>query len=207
MLAAQLLVLMPVPVSASVAVSLAGGAAYNAPAPLHIRQDGAAVLDRGAARYDTRPFESPPYYAARAGHWKEDRGWELELIHHKLYLRDAPPDVEFAVSHGLNLLLVNRAFRRGPWLWRLGAGPVIAHPETKVRGRALEGGGLGGGYFLSGAAAQLGVERRVRVWKLFLFVEAKASFAWARVPVAGGRASLLNPALHGLFGLGWEPGG
>lgn len=191
------------PASAGVAVQLSGGAAHNAPSPLVIRQDGATVLDR-AARLDTRSFDPPLYYAARAGRWDGPRAWELELVHHKVYLEDAPPEVEFAVSHGLNFLLLNRARREGGWLWRGGLGPVIAHPETKIRGRTLEGGGMGGGYYLSGAAAQLSLERRLTIWKLFLSLEAKATLAWARVPVAGGHASLLNPAFHALVGVGCE---
>lgn len=197
--AAPLALLLACPAAGGVAVQLSGGAAHNAPSPLLIRQDGETVLDRNA-RLDTRSFDPPLYYTARAGRWDGPRAWELELVHHKVYLEDAPPGVEFAVSHGLNFLLLNRARREGGWLWRGGLGPVIAHPETKIRGRTLKG----GGYYLSGAAAQLSLERRLTIWNLFLSLEAKATLAWARVPVAGGHASLLNPAFHALVGVGCE---
>lgn len=189
---------------AAVELRLSGGGVYNVPAPLSIRQDGRAVLDRWA-RYDTRPFEPPLYWAARAAWWKAGRAWEIELVHHKLYLTDRPADVqEFGVSHGFNLVLLNRAWRAGSWSWRAGGGFVAAHPESRIRGRAFEGGGLEG-YFLAGPAAQISLDRRFPIWRgLFLAVEAKATLAWARVPVDGGHARLWNPALHGLAGGGWS---
>lgn len=192
------------PAAAALELRLSGGGAYNLPAPLYIRQDGAAVLD-GWARYDTRAFREPLYWAARAGWWREGRAWEVEIIHQKIYLTGKPPDVqEFSVSHGFNLVLVNRAWRPGPWSWRAGGGLVAAHPESRIRGRRFEGGGLDG-YHLAGPAAQASIDRRFSLGRrLFLAVEAKATVAWARVPVSGGHARLWNPALHGLLGMGWE---
>jgi hypothetical protein len=37
-----------------------------------------------------------------------------------------------------------------------------------------------------------------------IFPEAQLSAAWARVPVAGGRASAPNVALHGMVGVGYR---
>lgn len=192
------------PAAAAVELRLSGGSAYNIPAPLSIRQDGGAVLDRWA-RYDTQGLTMPLYWAARAGLWRAGRAWEIELIHHKLYLTDKPPDVqEFNVSHGFNLVYVNRAWRAGSWSWRAGAGFVAAHPESRIRGRTFEGGGIEG-YHLAGPAAQVSVDRRFHVWRgLSIAVEVKATLAWARVPVSGGHARLWNPALHGLLGVGWS---
>lgn len=189
--------------AAAVDLQLSGGNAYNAPAPLSIRQDGASVLDRRAS-YDTRAFAFPLYWAARVAWRRAGGAWELELIHHKLHLTDKPPGVEeFSVSHGFNLVLLNRARRPGSWSWRLGGGLVAAHPESRVRGRPFEGGGVAG-YYLAGPAFQAAVDRRFILWRgLYLTVEVKATLAWARVPVSGGHAELWNPALHGLVGTGW----
>src|SRR5262245_29666024 len=44
--------------------------------------------------YETRGFEGPLHYAWRLTRWDQDRGWELQLLHHKLYLRNRPAAVE-----------------------------------------------------------------------------------------------------------------
>lgn len=193
--------------SARWTVELLGGAAVNAPMPLRIRQRGTPDL-RFLARYETRPWEGAPYYAYRVGRWSQgERAWELELVHHKLYLADPPSEVQrFEITHGFNLLLLNRAVRRSGVVLRAGAGLVVAHPESIVRGRVLasNGGGLGGGYHLAGPAVQLAVARRIRLgggWALT--VEGKATGAYARVPVAGGRATVANVAAHGLAGVAY----
>ncbi len=138
--------------------------------------------------------------------WDGSRGWELELVHDKLYLVDGPAEVgAFSISHGFNLLTVNRAWEAGGLVRRLGAGAVVTHPENTIRGKALpeDGGLLGWGYYLSGPTVQAAVEKRFRVrGDLFLPVEGKATASFARVPVADGSADVPYAALHGLAGLG-----
>lgn len=188
-------------------VELLGGTAVNVPMSLRIRQRGTPDL-RFVARYETRPWEGSPYYAYRVSRWSQpERAWELELVHHKLYLDDPPSEIQrFEITHGFNLLLLNRAVRRSGLVLRAGAGVVVAHPESIVRGRALgsDEGGLGGGYHLAGPAVQLALARRIRLgggWALT--VEGKATGAYARVPVADGRATVANVAAHGLAGVAY----
>ena len=183
------------------------GAAYNFDSPLTVRQRNFPALELDA-RYDTRAFEPPLYYALRVSHWSQDRGWDVELIHHKLYLRDPPPEIEaFAVSHGNNLLLAGRVWSRSALISRIGIGAAIAHPENTVRGRTLseERGFLGTGYYLAGPAvtASIGAELPTRT-RWFLSVGLKGSYSWARVPVADGRADVQNVAIHGLIGGGYR---
>jgi len=191
-------------------LELYGGSAASVPTPLRIRQAGMPDVTF-TAHYATRPFRDSPYYMYRAGRWKTStrRGWEVELLHHKLYLRNAPPEVEhFEVTHGFNMLFVNRAQSRRPGVVRFGLGVVVAHPEATVRGRVLAGnrGLLRDGYYLAGPAAQAAVARRVTLGRtpLFVGVEAKGTAAYARVPIADGHASVPNLAAHLLLGVGAE---
>lgn len=199
--------LAPLPTAAQEWVFQAAvGAVENLETALEIRQSGFETLELDA-EYESRPFESPLYYSLRAGRWSDRRGWELELIHQKLFLQNRPPEVQrFGISHGYNLVTVNRAWEIGRVVARAGAGAVVAHPENTVRGRGLEpSGGLGGGYHLTGPALQLGVEGRLQLGaRWFLGLEGKVTAARAEVPVAGGEAEVPNTALHALIGLGWR---
>lgn len=185
----------------------ASGSAYNFTTPLQIRQDGTYDINIDA-EYATKPFHGSPYYAARIGRRTGNRGWELELIHHKLYLRNNPRNVQhFEISHGYNFLDVNRVWERWGIDFRLGGGLVITHPETMVRGMQYptDQGMLGQGLFLSGPAGQASVGKRVFLWKgLFLSLEGKFTAAYAIIPVADGLAFVPNFAVHGLFGLGYS---
>ena len=181
------------------------GVPLGFPASLTIRQAGRPDIDL-RARYETRPFQKPLYYGWRIGRWTGDRGWEVELLHDKLYLVDRPPEVqEFSISHGFNLVTLNRAWERGGVVYRVGAGAVITHPENAVRGKALpqDGGLLGWGYHLSGPTAQAAAEKKfVLRGDLFLPVEGKVTASFARVPVEGGSADVPYAAVHGMAGLG-----
>jgi hypothetical protein len=183
------------------------GAVANLETSLEIRQDGFETIDLDAD-YETRPFESPLYYSLRAGKWRNGRGWELELIHQKVFLQDPPPEIQyFAISHGYNVLTLNRAWEARGLVWRIGAGAVIAHPENEVRGRVLDPGdtNLSGGYHLTGPSFQAGAEKRFALGdRWFLGLEGKATAARAVVPVAGGEAEVPNAAVHALLGIGYR---
>jgi hypothetical protein len=185
---------------------LFGGTSWSVPTTLTIDQSGEEQLSVDAD-WETRPFDSPPYYAARIGLWKDRRGWELQLLHHKLYLADPPPEIEhFEITHGWNFLTVQRASKTRVLDWRLGVGPVIAHAEGRIRGRGADrGGGLfGGGYYVSGAALLAGTGKSFAISRRFLAtIEGQLTFSWARVPIQSGHARTANVAFHALFGLGF----
>lgn len=187
-------------------LELYGGAAASAPSRLTIRQGDFPDL-RFTAHFETRSFESPVYYSGRLGvGTRGGHRWELQLVHHKLHLREPPAEVQsFSITHGFNILSLSRAWERRGWALRLGGGLVLAHPESAVRGRRLseQEGLLGRGYYLTGPAAQLGAGRRFPLLRgLFLSAEMELAAARARVPVAGGDASMSNVSVHARFGLG-----
>lgn len=187
---------------------LLGGTAYNVPRPLTIRQDNQPAVHLDAARYRTRPTgDRAPYYAMRIGRWKDGKAWELEHLHHKLYLDNKPPEVDvFLMTFGYNHYLINRAWLRDGWIWRLGAGIIITHPESEVRDREFTGRhGFIGPYYLSGAAAQASLGRQLPLTsRLSAVLEGKLAVSKARVPISAGHADLSNISLHALAGLSYK---
>jgi hypothetical protein len=189
------------------ALEVFAGSAFSFPTPVVIRQQGYPDLSF-SARWETQPWTGhAPYYAWRLALEDGEGGWELQHLHHKLTLANPGAEVaHFAITHGYNLVVVNRAFALGEWRLRAGAGLVIAHPENTVRGQVLphESGGIGGGYYLSGAALHVSAGRRFALGLGFsLNVEAAFTAAHAEVAVVEGSASVPNLALHFLFGIGY----
>jgi hypothetical protein len=184
------------------------GAAWNLPAPLAIEQSGAPAL-RLRARWATRPFELPLYWALRIERATGPDAWVLDLVHHKLHLQNPTAEVpEFSVTHGHNLLMLARTRESGGFVRGVGLGIVIAHPENTVRGRKLDErrGILGAGYHVSGPVVGALAGRRFdwgARWRASL--ETRFTAAWSRMPVAGGSASLPNVAVHGLLGAEYRP--
>ena len=181
------------------------GAGHSFGSTLKIEQSGAPPIEIDAA-WEGRSFESPLYYAWRVSRDSGPRAWAVRFIHLKAYLENTTPEVErFSVSHGYNLLTLERGFeRKGFWLW-IGAGIVIGHPESTVRGLTRtenEGGPFGGGYVIRGPTLAVAASRRLAFGGRVGFV-AEGRFAWsrARVPIAEGEASVPNTSVHALLGL------
>ena len=185
---------------AQVTVEYFQGTAFNLPTTLTITQSGYPTISL-QADYSVRPFDSRWYYDARLGYWKDDDGWLLELLHHKLYLDNPPPDVEsFEVTHGYNMITFNRAWRRRTLTFLAGGGAVVAHSNSLVRGKERS---IDAPYTLAGVTAQGAVGRSVAFTKwLFGSVEGKVTASWIRVPIADGRATVPNVAFHVLAGIG-----
>ena len=186
-------------------VSVATGLQYNVPMRLLIRQSGYPDIVL-TAHFNTRPFSDVPYYDVKVGMARRSWAFELELVHHKLYLLNPPEEVNwFEITHGYNPLLVNCVREWGGCKLRVGAGVLIAHPETTVRGQRLPQTGGVLGWYPSGPAAQLSVSKSWAFGRHFLAgVEGKAVGAWARVPIANGSADVPNLSLHGLLSVGWR---
>jgi hypothetical protein len=191
-----------------------GGLPYNFTTPLTIQQANEPTL-RINARYRSEPFRSPIYYLWRIGRWQDKRAWELEFVHHKLFLENRPPEVqEFSISHGLNMVLVNRAFEKQllqkyPFILRLGAGIILAHPENTVRGQSLdqEGGLFGWGYYISGPVLNVSLAKRFYLLeKLYINTEFKFNPSVSWVPVANGQATVWNLPVAIAFGMGFDLG-
>jgi len=193
------------------------GTSYHAPQDLTIKQDGQPDIEF-KADFETNPLKSPQYYNIRLGVWDDRglRGWEVEHIHDKMYVEDGlPSEVQlFEVTDGYNLFFVNRAWRLKQIYgvdglqFRLGLGPVVAHPEITVRGKTnfKRGGGAFpccSGYQLAGVAGQVGVQKIFDITdSIYASVEGKAILAQASVDIADGSVDIPNHSVHGLFGLG-----
>lgn len=187
------------------AFEVAGGSSVHAPLPISISQEGYPTIELRPS-WETHPFEEAPYYSWRVGKWRGDAAWEFELIHDKMIMGNPTAEVShFEVSHGYNYLLVNRARRQNARTFRLGAGLILSHPETTVRGRPHGDFDFLQGFYLSGVAAQAAVQHSVNLrGPFYCFAEAKVTGAWARVPVADGNADVPALALHGLLGIGYR---
>lgn len=187
-----------------------GGIPYNIPAPLVVKQDNEPTI-RLNARYSSEPFRSPGYYILRGGRWKDGRSWEIEFVHHKLYLDNKPPEIqEFSISHGYNILTFNRAFTKVlfgnfDYLLRLGAGVVISHPETTIRNQAYvqDSGLFGAGYYFTGPVLNIALSKRFYLFDpLFINTELKFNPSVSWIPVEGGQAIVWNLPLTFAFGMG-----
>lgn len=179
------------------------GDAYNFRTDLEIEQDGGFSRSL-RADYDTNGFETPLYYLLRAGRWHEQRAWELSLIHHKLYLGNPPAGVEaLNISHGVNMISLNRAARTGSWVYRAGAGPVVTHAEATINGVRYDG-----PYRLSGAALLAGAGWRHDLSKsVFVSAELMATAAYVKAKMSGPPDATIrtsNLAVHALAGVGFE---
>lgn len=197
--------LFTTPVSAAATWSFEGslGAAYHPSSRLTVEQEGEERLSF-KAKYATRSFESPPYYALRVSRWHNNRAWELSLIHDKLYVRNPPADVEhLAISHGFNLLTVNRALQSAHFTYRLGLGPIITHPEGRVRGESYDG-----PYDLAGIVALAGVSKRIYLNKRgFLVGDGAVTLGYATTTADGTRDLTMKvryAGVHALLGVGWD---
>ncbi|AGB42266.1 hypothetical protein Halha_2392 [Halobacteroides halobius DSM 5150] len=184
------------------------GVPYNFSTPLSIEQEGYDDINLGNADYESKPFVNPIYYSWRLGRWKRDSAWELELLHQKLHLQNKLREVDhFEVSHGYNLITINRAWQSDSLTYRLGAGIVLAHPQTTIRGKTLfeQGGVLDTGYYIAGPTLQVAVDKKFPVTnRLYIITEGKLTASHAIIPISGGQAKVPNLALHGLLGLGYK---
>jgi hypothetical protein len=174
--------------------------------PLVIYQEGFEKI-KFTADYRTESFKLPVYYSWKIGTSKEQKGWELELVHLKIFLTNNPPEVQyFAISHGFNYLIINRIWDLDYMILRFGAGIIITHPESTIRNLIYDTnqGILKKGYHISGPGLQIAIEKRFPIIKGFFFsLEAKAAAAIARVGIAEGHAVVPQAGFHGLFGFGY----
>ena len=194
--------------AADLSVEFFFGGALNASTDLKIEQEGERTLDFDAD-WNTRSFEQPLYWAVRlalTGPFRKDLGLELQLIHHKIYLENRPPEVEqFEITHGFNILTLNVGYYSLPVALRAGAGVVIAHTEAVIRDISAGTPGIPEqGYEITGPAFIAGAGRRIHMWRgLFASLDLQFSAARAKVSVPGGKAYTSNYAFHFMAGLGY----
>lgn len=192
------------------------GTSFSKDETLTIKQEGFPDI-RFEAEFETKPFDSPPYYGIRLGRWSNGHAWEVEHIHQKIYVDDLPPDVQhFEITDGYNLFLFNSAWQlnRYDLITRLGVGPVIAHPQITVRGISNHQSGGGAipmiwdsdsGYQWAGAAAQVSLEKEFSISQHWLLsLEGKLSHANADIDIEGGSVTVPNTAIHLVAGIKYD---
>ena len=114
-----------------------GGAVINFRTTLKINQQGESPIDH-CASWDTRPWEQPLYWALRLRWQRERDGFEVQFLHHKMFLIDPPANVQhFEVTHGFNILTANYMRRSRPLHWRVGAGVTMPNTFATVRGESF----------------------------------------------------------------------
>ncbi len=178
------------------ALALFLGASESLDSRFEVSQSGQATLDF-TGDLESRPFHQPLYWTARFSWTRSRSALELQFVHQKLHLVDAPPEIQaFEISHGFNLLTANYVRRLSSIDVRFGGGIVVAHPESTVRGFTWSD-----GYVLTGPTFIAGAGRALRVWERFSVVpEGFVSVSRAHVPVAEGEASFWDVAFHVLLG-------
>ena len=186
---------------------LGTGIPYNIPMPLAIRQTGENTL-RLIAQYDSHPFEIPIFWDWRISYWDSSTGWELEAIHHKLFLTKKPSEVQqFDISHGINLVIINRCFMIDNFILKAGAGISFTHPENIVRSQKLDEdrGIFDQGYYVSGPAILFSAGKRLYIYKsIFVIAEVKLGLSYSYIPIANGNSDVYNAAAIFTFGIGTD---
>jgi hypothetical protein len=186
---------------------LHSGEVYNVPMPLTISQKEYPDI-KLTARYYTEPLTLPIYYDIRLGRWKNSKLWEFELIHHKLYLENTTSEVKkFDISHGFNMIMLNRGFDQKTFRYRAGVGVILAHPESTIRGKEF-GSSTNDydlGYYLSGPVLNLAISKPIRLGdRFYINAEAKTTLAYSYIKVADGHANVYNLAFHLILGIGFD---
>jgi hypothetical protein len=194
------------PVSGQVSVDAFTGTAYNLHTRLSISQDGEPDIGF-TAHYDTRPLEDTPYFGARVSVWKGNRAFVVTLVHHKMYLANPPAEVGwFRITYGFNMGTVGVGWRRGNLSYSVGAGAVVTHASSMVRGKRYlgTGGPLNRGYTFSGVTTVASLQYKVPVLGAFyLSGETMASASYIEVRVKDGQAHVPAVALHLHAGFGY----
>ncbi len=184
------------------------GLVYNFKSPLRIKQDGFEDI-RLNAKYYSEPITFPIYGAIQISRWADNKLWEFETLHHKLYLKNKPSEVkQFSISHGFNLVSINRGWMyENSLILRAGLGIVLAHPETQIRGLKWDesDGIFGLGYYISGPTGAISIAKKWVFWnRLILSAEGRFTASYANIPIMNGRAHVSNFAIHSLVGLGYR---
>jgi hypothetical protein len=201
LLAAILLAAAPANGQVRFAIEVFGGTAISFNTPLTIEQTGAEIIEL-TGDYETRPLDQPFYWAVRVGVRSPKSAWELQLIHHKMYLAKLSTEVQwFEVTHGFNILTVNYARETRPLTLRAGAGVVLPHVTGTVRGEDFS---TSGGYEIGGPAFLVGPGKRWPIVAgLAVTAESQLTVGWIDISATGGRVSASNVAMHLWAGLGY----
>ncbi|MDG1475885.1 MAG: hypothetical protein P8Q14_01945 [Vicingaceae bacterium] len=187
------------------------GLPINLSHPITIKQQGHPDLNFKAKFY-SKPFKQPFFYVYRFSKWKNDKGWQLEMMHQKLYLKNPPKEVQyFSITHGYNLIMLSRAFKvsvfkEKDFIFSVGSGIILAHAENMVRGKEFdqEQSFNKMGYYLTGPVLNLAIAKRINLSnRFYLNIETKFNTSYAKVPIVDGEAWLVHSAFSFIGGVGY----
>lgn len=200
------------------AIDIQTGNAYNFPVPLRFQQG--SYNESLTANYSTRPFGpgAAPYYNIRYRNSMESNflglsasWWSFELLHHKLWLDNRPPEVdEFRMPFGFNLIPVSFGGALYEWLnVFVGTGPIVVHPVNTVNGLTLPNEPklwpTGERYTLVGWGVQVGAEAFYDLYEsIFLNAETRLTYSYSSVPIVNGSAKVHQASWHFHGGIGYR---
>ncbi len=180
--------------------------------PITIKQQGHQDLNF-TAKFYSEPFKQPFFYVYRFSKWKNDKAWELEMMHQKLYLSNPPEEIQyFNITHGFNLITLNRSFKikllkKHDFIVKFGTGIVLAHAENMVRGKEFDQkqSFLNLGYYVTGPVLNLALAKRFKISNRTYFnLETKFNSSYADVPIVDGYATLWHSAFSFIGGIGYS---
>ena len=137
-------------------------------------------------KYEGKSWTDSHYWFGRFERWSGKKGLGIELIHHKIYLKNTTDIIEnFSISDGYNLLHVNIAREKDYGIWRLGVGAVIAHPDATFQGREQYKIKGSKGLHWAGPSAAISFERVLYEKKqTIVSLEGKINISYAKVPIS-----------------------
>ena len=138
------------------------------------------------ARYDNKSFSDSHWWMAKLERWKNKKSVSIELIHHKIYLKNTNDIINnFSISDGYNLLYFNRGKQINNHILRYGAGIVIAHPDITITGRdRFKTKGIKG-LFLSGLSIKTDHEYILYKHKTAVItLQTKLTASYAKIPIS-----------------------
>lgn len=185
-------------------IEINSGLPINIISPLIIKQKNQPTI-RLWARYYSEPYTLPVYWDIKLSRKKSSTFYELELMHHKLYLQNKTNEIQhFGISHGFNLLIFNTVKETKHFISRWGLGIVIAHPESEIRGKrfgdAVNPYDLG--YYITGPVIQYAISKPfIFTSRINLNTELKLLATYSYTPIAEGYAHVWYMGIHLLAGL------
>lgn len=108
-------------------------------------------------------------------------------------------------SHGFNMINLNRGFAKKTFQYRAGAGIVLSHPESNIRGKEFGDSvdDFDMGYYISGPTLNFAISKPYQIMSWFYInAEAKTTFSYSYIKVAQGHAEVYSFAFHIILGIG-----
>jgi hypothetical protein len=112
-------------------IDVIAGAALNFDSNVTFHQTGEEDITL-TGQYITKPFDDPYYLGLRFNFNIAHHIWELQFLHHKVYLTNTTEEVQhFEITHGFNTLTLHHRFVYDEFNLRIGAGVVLPHTESR----------------------------------------------------------------------------